>query len=211
MTQPVNNTAPHRTGKRLPVMERFYTLQGEGRFSGRAAYFIRLAGCPVRCSWCDVKDSWTARADQYIPVADIAAGIPPQARIAVVTGGEPLLYDLAELTETLHGRGLRTHLETSGARALSGRWDWVCVSPKVVLTPSDDVLAHADELKVVVSGPEDIVRAERCAERTKEGCALLLQPEWSRRHEVLPCLIEYIGQNPRWGLSVQMHKYIGIP
>ena len=194
-----------------PVMEQFYTLQGEGRYCGQAAYFIRLAGCHVRCSWCDVKAGWTARPEQYRPIEAILAPIPRQARIAVVTGGEPLLYDLSLLTDRLHEKGLRTHLETSGSRPLSGRWDWVCVSPKTAAEPLDQVLACADELKVVVCRDEDFTRAQRYARLAKPDCVLSLQPEWSARAQILPRITQYVQQDPRWRLSVQVHKYIDIP
>lgn len=194
----------------LAVMEQFYTLQGEGRYSGQAAYFIRLAGCHVRCPWCDVKDSWTARSDQFRRVEAIVEDIPAQVRIAVVTGGEPLLHPLDALTDALKKRGIRTHLETSGSRPLSGRWDWICVSPKTAVPPLSETLACADELKVVVCGPDDFARAEQYARETKENCILSLQPEWDSREKVLPFITDYVQAHPRWRLSVQMHKYIDI-
>lgn len=195
----------------LPVMEHFYTLQGEGCFSGQAAYFIRLAGCDVRCPWCDVKESWTATKEQWTDIRALIDQIPGQAPIAVVTGGEPLLRDLDELTALLQAKGLRTHLETSGSRALSGHWDWICVSPKEAKVPTEEVLSRADELKMVISDPDDLLRAEHYAARTKEGCVLLLQAEWDRRSEVTPLLTEYIQSHPRWRASVQIHKYMDIP
>lgn len=208
---PSETLAPHTgcTGA-LPVMEQFYTLQGEGRYSGQAAYFIRLAGCHVRCPWCDVKDSWTVRSDQFRRVEIIVQDIPPHVRIAVITGGEPLLHNLSGLTDALKERGIRTHLETSGSRPLSGRWDWVCVSPKTAAPPLDETLALADELKVVVCGPDDFHRAERYARKTKAGCVLSLQPEWDTREQVMPLIIDYVQQHPDWRLSLQAHKYIDI-
>lgn len=194
----------------LPVMEQFYTLQGEGRYSGQAAYFIRLAGCHVRCPWCDVKDSWISRSDQFRRVESIVQDIPPHVLMAVITGGEPLLHNLGALTNALKGRGIRTHLETSGSRPLSGRWDWICVSPKTAAPPLDETLAQADELKVVVCDPDDFHRAERYAQKTKAGCVLSLQPEWDRREPVLPLIIDYVQQHPDWRLSLQTHKYIDI-
>lgn len=203
--------ASQPAGDRLPVMEQFYTLQGEGCFSGRAAYFIRLSGCPVHCPWCDVKESWNIRPEQYRPLETILEEIPAQAPLAVITGGEPLLHPLDSLTRALHRRGLRTHLETSATRELSGQWDWICVSPKAALPPLDSVLHQADELKTVICTREDLERAEHYATHTKENCHLLLQPEWSRRDEVLPLLVAYVKRHPRWGLSLQTHKYIDIP
>lgn len=195
----------------LPVMEHFYTLQGEGCFSGQAAYFIRLAGCDVRCPWCDVKESWVAAKEQWTDIQSLVRLIPAQTPIAVVTGGEPLLHDLDELTALLQAQGLRTHLETSGSRALSGHWDWICVSPKEAKAPTEEALARADELKMVISRPDDFQRAEYYAAQTKGSCALLLQAEWDRRKEVTPMLTEYIKSHPQWRVSVQIHKYMDIP
>jgi 7-carboxy-7-deazaguanine synthase len=195
-----------------PIMERFYTLQGEGAYSGQAAYFIRIAGCDVGCTWCDVKDSWDANLHSILPVTDLVADAAEQAgKIVVVTGGEPLMYNLAPLTKALHAAGLRTHIETSGAHPLSGDWDWICLSPKKFKQPLDGVAAHANELKIIVYNKHDLLWAELYAEQVGENCMLLLQPEWSREKEMLPMMIEYVKNNPKWRISLQTHKYMEIP
>ena len=198
-------------GRVLPVMEHFYTLQGEGCYAGQAAYFIRLAGCDVRCPWCDVKESWTASKSQLVDLEGLVARIPTQVPMAVVTGGGPLLHPLDYLTRALQARGMRTHIETSGSRALSGRWDWVCVSPKEAKEPLDEVLAVASELKMVISRPEDFDRAEYYAGKVPAACVKLLQAEWDRREEVAPLMTEYVKAHPHWRVSVQTHKHLNIP
>jgi organic radical activating enzyme len=193
-------------------MEHFYTLQGEGRFSGCAAYFIRLGGCDVGCVWCDVKESWDAAAHPYMSVEDIVA-IAAQYpnRIAVITGGEPATHDLGPLTDALQAAGFRTHIETSGSSELSGSLDFITLSPKKFKAPLASALARAGELKVVVYHKSDFQWAEQHAEHVDSDCALYLQPEWSRRDEVTPMIIDYIQQNPKWQLSLQTHKYLNIP
>ena len=196
----------------LPVMEHFYTLQGEGFHQGRAAYFIRLAGCDVGCVWCDVKESWDVTRHPVTPIgelADAAEAVP--ARIAVVTGGEPLMHDLEGLTAALREKGMHTHLETSGTWPLSGAWDWVCLSPKKFKTPLPEVLRRADELKVVVYNRSDLEWAERHAEQVTDGCLLYLQPEWGKASLMTPLIIEYIKAHPKWRLSLQSHKHVDIP
>ncbi|MCA0398072.1 MAG: 7-carboxy-7-deazaguanine synthase QueE [Bacteroidetes bacterium] len=197
---------------RLPVMEAFYTLQGEGFHQGRAAYFIRLGGCDVGCVWCDVKESWDAAIH---PQRDIEAMVAEAAshpgRLAVITGGEPLLYNLNELTAALKAAGFETNIETSGSSPLSGTWDWVCLSPKKFKFPLPEVVAAADELKVVIFNQSDFAWAEQWAAQVKPGCKLYLQPEWDRRDKILPAIIRYILDHPAWELSLQSHKYIGVP
>ncbi|HQD09917.1 MAG TPA: 7-carboxy-7-deazaguanine synthase QueE [Flavihumibacter sp.] len=197
---------------RLPVMEAFYTLQGEGFHQGRAAYFIRLGGCDVGCVWCDVKESWDAAIH---PQRDIEAMVAEAAshpgRLAVITGGEPLLYNLNELTAALKAAGFETNIETSGSSPLSGTWDWVCLSPKKFKFPLPEVVAAADELKVVIFNQSDFAWAEQWAAQVKPGCKLYLQPEWDRRDKILPAIIRYILDHPEWELSIQSHKYIGVP
>lgn len=197
---------------RLPVMEAFYTLQGEGFHQGRAAYFIRLGGCDVGCVWCDVKESWDAAIH---PQRDIEAMVAEAAshpgRLAVITGGEPLLYNLNELTAALKAAGFETNIETSGSSPLSGTWDWVCLSPKKFKFPLPEVVAAADELKVVIFNQSDFAWAEQWAAQAKPGCRLYLQPEWDRRDKILPAIIRYILDHPEWELSIQSHKYIGVP
>ncbi|GIV36837.1 MAG: 7-carboxy-7-deazaguanine synthase [Cyclobacteriaceae bacterium] len=193
-------------------MEDFYTIQGEGAFQGCAAYFIRLGGCDVGCVWCDVKESWDALRHPIVSVATIAARAQASgAPIAVVTGGEPAMHNLQNLTEALRQGGLRTHIETSGAWPLTGRWDWVCLSPKKFKKPVDAVVQQADELKVIVYNRSDFAWAEDYAGRVKPGCRLYLQPEWSREKTVLPFITEYVKQHPQWRISLQVHKYMNIP
>ncbi len=195
----------------LPVMERFYTLQGEGVFAGQAAYFIRLGGCDVGCTWCDVKESWDAAAHPQLSVENLVeAAAKYQGKIVVITGGEPLMHNLSYLTEALQNQGLRTHIETSGAHPLSGTWDWICLSPKKFKYPLDETAKFADELKIIVYNKHDFKWAELYAEQVSPQCALILQPEWSREKEMLPLIVEYVKQNPQWRVSLQTHKYMEI-
>lgn len=195
----------------LPVMEAFYTLQGEGFHQGRAAYFIRLGGCDVGCFWCDVKDSWDASKHPQLSITSIvaeAARFP--GRLAVVTGGEPLLHNLNELTALLHEQGFETNMETSGSSPLSGDWDWICLSPKKFKAPLPEVIAAANELKVVIYNKHDFEWAEQYAAQVGPHCKLYLQPEWDKAAEITPQIIEYIQENPQWRMSVQVHKYLNI-
>jgi 7-carboxy-7-deazaguanine synthase len=196
----------------LPLMEDFYTIQGEGFHQGRAAYFIRLGGCEVRCVWCDVKDSWDVNAHPKMAVEVIAANAKASGtEICVITGGEPSMHNLQALTDSLKDKGLRTHIETSGAYPLTGTWDWVCFSPKKFKHPHASIAPLADELKVVVFHKSDFVWAEDFAKQVRQDCKLYLQPEWSKENEILPQLIEYVKRNPRWQISLQVHKYMNIP
>ena len=195
-----------------PVMEAFYTLQGEGAHTGKAAYFIRLAGCDVGCVWCDVKESWDAQKHPMQSVENIvtqAAAYP--ARIAVITGGEPLMHNLMPLTLALKLSGFAVHIETSGAHPLSGGLDWICLSPKKFKAPLPEVAPLAHELKVVIYHKSDFAWAEQYAAMAGPACRLFLQPEWDRKEAMTPLIIDYIKQNPRWNLSLQTHKYIGVP
>jgi len=193
-------------------MEHYYTLQGEGFFSGTPAYFIRLAGCDVGCTWCDVKASWDAGPYSRHSAGEIAAWAATSgARIVVITGGEPLMHRLDDLCETLHRFGLQVHLETSGAWPLSGTWDWICVSPKKFKPALDDVMVRANELKAVVYHESDMAWAAGQAGRVSSGCRLFLQPEFSRIDRVLPVMIDYVKQHPEWRISLQTHKYMQIP
>lgn len=196
----------------LPVMEHFYTIQGEGYHQGTAAYFIRLAGCKVRCVWCDVKDSWEEDAHPKMSIAQIASVAKESgSKIAVVTGGEPSMHNLERLTHELHNAGLRTHIETSGAYELTGAWDWVCFSPKKFLPPHESVPGMASELKVVIFHKSDFEWAEQYAAKVGSACKLFLQPEWSKEKQMLPMMVEYVKSNPRWRISLQTHKYMDIP
>lgn len=193
-------------------MEDFYTIQGEGFYQGSAAYFIRLGGCEVRCVWCDVKDSWDANAHPKVIIKEIVEKAKASgSKIVVVTGGEPTMHNLAALTDELKHAGLRTHIETSGAYPITGDWDWVCFSPKKFKPPHVSVPEMADELKVVIFHKSDFAWAEDFAKQVKSGCELFLQPEWSKEKDILPLIIEYVKKDPRWKISLQVHKYMDIP
>lgn len=197
---------------KLPVMESFYTLQGEGVYNGTAAYFIRLAGCDVGCSWCDVKESWEVNQDQYVEENKLVElAVHSGSKIVVITGGEPLMHKLDSLTEKLKQAGLKTHLETSGAYAMSGSWDWVCVSPKKFKPSLPKVLKTANELKIIIVNNKDFAWAEKHAQLVKQDCQLLLQPEWEKSVKIVPAVIEYIKANPQWRISLQQHKFLDIP
>lgn len=204
------NTVEHIT--EYPVMEHFYTLQGEGAHSGVASYFIRLGGCDVGCVWCDVKDSWDANKHPKMSVVDItAAAAKHPARVAVVTGGEPAMYNLTALCDQLHNKGYQVHIETSGAYPIVGNLDWVTVSPKKFKAPIQEALEKADELKVVIFHKSDFKWAEEHAAKVGPNCKLYLQPEWGKKDDITPLVIDYILANPQWELSLQTHKYINIP
>jgi organic radical activating enzyme len=199
-------------GWALPVMEHFYTLQGEGYHQGRAAYFVRLGGCDVACVWCDVKDSWDASRHPVMTVEEILREIQATpAKIVVITGGEPLMHPLGPLTEALQAAGLQTHIETSGAHPLSGQWNWICLSPKKFKAPLPEILPQANELKVVVFNKSDFDWAEKHAALVSPQCKLYLQPEWDRAAQVTPLIVDYIKAHPQWELSLQVHKYIQVP
>jgi len=196
----------------LPVMEHFYTLQGEGFHQGRAAYFIRLGGCDVGCVWCDVKDSWDATKHPKLKVDNLKLTVKETpAEIVVITGGEPLMHNLDYLTKELQAAGLQTNIETSGAYPLSGSWNWICLSPKKFKAPLPEMLPLANELKVVIFNKSDFAWAEEHAAKVSPGCKLFLQPEWDKAAIVTPLIIEYIKANPKWELSLQIHKYINVP
>jgi len=193
-------------------MEHFFTIQGEGYYQGSAAYFIRLGGCEVGCVWCDVKDSWDVNAHPKVDVDKIVSyAVDSRSLIAVITGGEPAMHDLTELTAALKGKNIRTHIETSGVYELTGRWDWVCFSPKKFKAPHPTTASLAHELKVIIYNKTDFEWAEQHAARVNENCQLFLQPEWSREKEMLPLIIDYVKQHPRWRISLQVHKYMNIP
>lgn len=197
---------------KLPVMEQFYTLQGEGFHQGRAAYFIRLGGCDVGCVWCDVKDSWDAARHPLQSIDEIvSAAAQYPGRIAIITGGEPLMHNLNALTGALHEAGFQTHIETSGAHPLSGELDWICLSPKKFKFPLPEVVPHANELKVVIYNKSDFEWAEKYAALVSPECKLFLQPEWSKVNQVTPLIIDYIKDHPQWEFSLQLHKYINVP
>lgn len=194
-------------------MEAFYTLQGEGVHTGKAAYFIRLGGCDVGCHWCDVKESWDALKHPIKSIEEIvkeAAAHP--GRLAVITGGEPLMHNLDHLTSALKAAGFETNIETSGAHPLSGDFDWICLSPKKFKAPLPEIYAHANELKIIVFNKSDFEWAEEHAAKVdKQNCVLLLQPEWSKRAQMMPLIVDYVKANPKWKVSLQTHKYLDIP
>ncbi len=196
----------------LPVMEHFYTLQGEGFHWGKAAYFIRLGGCDVGCVWCDVKESWDANKHPKVSIDFLLEEIKKTpTEIVVITGGEPLLHDLTSLTAALKNAGLRTHIETSGSSPLSGQLDWITLSPKKFKAPLTENLPHANELKIVVFNKSDFDWAEQWAALVNADCKLYLQPEWDKAAQITPLIVDYIKQHPQWQLSLQTHKYIQVP
>jgi organic radical activating enzyme len=193
-------------------MEEFYSLQGEGIHTGKPAYFLRIGGCNVGCRFCDVKESWDANKHKLTSVENIVGRvIANPAKAVVVTGGEPMLYNLDYLCKTLKNNNIQLFLETSGSESISGQWDWICVSPKRNHLPQQNILEQAHELKVVVQNEEDFAWAEENAKLVKNGCALLLQPEWSSSETMIPKIVGYILKNPKWRMSLQSHKYLGIP
>ena len=197
---------------KLPVMEHFYTLQGEGFHQGRAAYFIRLGGCDVGCVWCDVKDSWDAGKHPLHDISELIDAVKKTAaKLVVITGGEPLMHDLGPLTHHLRAEGFETNIETSGAYPLSDEWDWICLSPKKFKAPLPSVLPEANELKVVIFNKSDFEWAEKYATQVSANCKLYLQPEWEKSAQVIPMIIDYIKENPKWELSLQIHKFINVP
>ncbi|WPP52271.1 7-carboxy-7-deazaguanine synthase QueE [Catalinimonas niigatensis] len=197
---------------KLPLMEAFYTVQGEGFHQGKAAYFIRLGGCDVGCVWCDVKESWNAGHHPQIFIKEIvkeATQYP--GRLAVITGGEPLMHDLSDLCDALHEEGFTINIETSGAHPLSGNLDWICLSPKKFKAPLPEMYQQADELKIIIYNKSDFQWAEDFAVRMRPDCKLYLQPEWSKSDKMLPQIIEYVKTHPQWRISLQVHKYMNIP
>jgi len=206
---PMNDTTQQTI---FPVMEHFYTLQGEGFHQGRAAYFIRLGGCDVGCVWCDVKDSWDGGKHPLLNIADLISNIErTPAELVVITGGEPLMHNLDALTAALRQKGYEVNIETSGAHPLSGEWSWICLSPKKFKAPLPEILPLADELKVVVFNQSDLDWAEKYAALVSPACKLFLQPEWEKASSITPLIIDYIKQHPQWELSLQIHKYINVP
>ena len=193
-------------------MESFYTIQGEGFYQGRAAYFIRLGGCDVGCVWCDVKNSWDAGKHPLVNIENLVIEVKDTAaEMVVITGGEPLMHDLTLLTQTLQAAGLRTNIETSGSSPLSGSWDWICLSPKKFKAPLPEVIPYANELKIIVFNKTDFKWGEEFAAKISPNCKLYLQPEWSKSQEMTALIVAYIKANPKWELSLQLHKYINVP
>lgn len=200
-----------KAGLVVPLMEEFYTIQGEGYHKGSAAYFVRIGGCDVGCHWCDVKESWDAEKHPPTEISTIINNAKQYSDTIVVTGGEPLMWNMSLLTAGLRNENLATHIETSGAYPLSGDWDWICLSPKKRMLPLDDIYKVADELKVIVYNQNDFVFAEKQAAKVQPNCKLFLQPEWSKREQVMPMIVDYVLQHPKWKASLQTHKYMNIP
>ncbi|MEX2349734.1 MAG: 7-carboxy-7-deazaguanine synthase QueE [Flavobacteriaceae bacterium] len=198
-------------GEMLPLMEEFYTIQGEGFHKGTAAYFIRVGGCDVGCHWCDVKESWNADLHPPTSVAQIVENASKYSNTIVVTGGEPLTWNMTPLTEKLKEKNLQIHIETSGAYDLTGIWDWICLSPKKIKLPKEEIYPLANELKVIVFNQDDFRFAEEQAAKVSENCILYLQPEWSKRDKMIPKIVDYVMENPKWKVSLQTHKYLNIP
>lgn len=196
----------------LPVMEAFYTIQGEGFHQGKAAFFIRLAGCDVGCHWCDVKASWNTEGyPRYTLEQLVEMALNHPSKLVVITGGEPLMYDLSLLTQQLRKAGFTVNLETSGAYPFSGKWDWVCFSPKKFKAPLDEVMSEADELKIIIHNKNDFAWAESFLHRVRKECRLYLQPEWDKMHKMMPSIVKYIKAHPSWEISLQTHKFMDIP
>ena len=197
---------------KLPVMESFYTIQGEGFHSGKAAYFIRLGGCDVGCHWCDVKDSWPVDTHPQLKIGDIVSEAKKfNGRLAVITGGEPMMHNLDYLTSELKNNDFQTNIETAGVYPITGVWDWICFSPKKFKTPHPEIYPAANELKVIIYNQSDFAFAEEHAAQVNAECLLLLQPEWSKSEKMLPAIIDYIKENPKWRISLQTHKFMEIP
>lgn len=198
-------------GKMLPLMEEFYTIQGEGFHKGTAAYFVRIGGCDVGCHWCDVKESWNAELHPPTVTDVIVENAVRYSDVIVVTGGEPLTWDMTELTRALKNKGAQTHIETSGAYPLTGIWDWICLSPKKNKLPKQEVYEKAHELKCIIYNKSDFDFAEEQAAQVSKDCILYLQPEWSMRDKIVPLIVDYVMKNPKWKVSLQTHKYLNIP
>ncbi|GGF75570.1 7-carboxy-7-deazaguanine synthase QueE [Wenyingzhuangia marina] len=197
-------------GIMLPLMEEFYTIQGEGAHTGTAAYFIRVGGCDVGCHWCDVKESWDANLHPPTHADLIVKNASPYKTI-VITGGEPLMWDMQYLTSSLQNQGLQTHIETSGAYPLSGQWNWICLSPKKTKLPLEGIYPEAHELKMIIYNKSDFEFAEQQAAKVSDKCGLYLQPEWSKKEIMTPMIVDYVMKNPKWKISLQTHKYLNIP
>ena len=198
-------------GLMLPLMEEFYTIQGEGFHTGTAAYFIRVGGCDVGCHWCDVKESWNAMLHPPTAIESIVENAEKNSKTIVITGGEPLTWNMDPLTEMLKRKGMQIHIETSGAYKLTGAWDWICLSPKKMKLPTAEIYKVANELKVIVFNKDDLRFAEEQASKVNPSCILYLQPEWSKREKMMPLIVDYVMKNPKWKVSLQTHKYLNIP
>ena len=198
-------------GQVVPLMEAFYTIQGEGYHKGSAAYFVRIGGCDVGCHWCDVKESWDAEKHPPTEISTIIQQAKQYSDTIVVTGGEPLMWNMGPLTKELKKNNKKTHIETSGAHPLTGDWDWICLSPKKAKLPIEDAYNYADELKIIIYNNHDFIFAEEQAKKVNKNAILFLQPEWGKREKMMPLMVEFVKKNPKWKLSLQTHKYLNIP
>ncbi len=198
-------------GEMLPLMEEFYTIQGEGFHKGTAAYFVRIGGCDVGCHWCDVKESWNAELHPPTETSKIVENAKKYSDTIVVTGGEPLTWDMTMLTAKLKAEGMQIHIETSGAYKLTGTWDWICLSPKKMKLPTEEIYSKADELKMIIYNKDDFRFAEEQAVKVNKNCILYMQPEWSKRDKIIPEIVDYVMKYPKWKVSLQTHKYLNIP
>lgn len=198
-------------GEVLPLMEAFYTIQGEGFHKGKASYFIRIGGCDVGCHWCDVKESWDAQAHPLVSTEKIIEDALEHSDTIVITGGEPLMWDMTSLTKGLRNNNKKIHIETSGAYELTGDWDWICLSPKKRKNPVGEIYKKANELKVIIYNTDDLKFAEQQAEKTNSNAHLFLQPEWGNREKMMPVMVDYVKKNSKWKISLQSHKYLNIP
>ena len=207
----MKNESRVKKGELLPLMEEFYTLQGEGFYTGKAAYFIRIGGCDVGCHWCDVKESWNAKLHPLTETNSIIENAKKFSKTVVITGGEPLIWNMDYLTKELQKNHIKTHIETSGSYPLSGVWNWICLSPKKTKLPLENIYLKANELKIIISNKHDFKFAEEQAAKVANNCELFLQPEWSKRKEYNDKIIEYVMDNPKWKISLQTHKFLKIP
>jgi len=200
-----------KKGEVLPLMEEFYSIQGEGYHTGKASYFIRIGGCDVGCHWCDVKESWNEKLHPVTKTNSIVAKAKKHANTVIITGGEPLMWDMTYITTKFQKENIQVHLETSGSHLLTGNWDWICLSPKKRKLPLEAIYPKVDELKIIINTKTDFIFAVEQAKKVSEKCQLFLQPEWSRRDEMTPLIIEFVLKNPQWKISLQTHKYLNIP
>ncbi len=198
-------------GEMLPLMEEFYTIQGEGYHTGKAAYFIRIGGCDVGCHWCDVKESWNADLHPATEAVKIIENVKKYANTVVITGGEPLMWNMEFITKKLVDENIKVHIETSGAYPLTGHWNWICLSPKKNKLPLPEVYSLANELKIIIYNKHDFKFAEAQALKVNDNCELFLQPEWSNQEKMTPQIVDYVMRNPQWKISLQTHKYLNIP
>ena len=198
-------------GLLLPLMESFYTIQGEGYHKGSAAFFIRLGGCDVGCHWCDVKESWDPKIHPHTSIDDIVFNVKKSSNTVVITGGEPLMWNMSPITRLLKDNNINIHIETSGAYKFSGNWDWICLSPKKNKNPLNEIYSKADELKMIIYNLDDLKFAEIESKKVSNSCLLYLQPEWSKREKIMPIIVDYVMRNPKWKVSLQTHKYLNIP